>query len=196
MKKSWILLGLWVCMARAEAPKIDIPAQPAAETTNQEGKPEPAGEPISTTVTDPKDKNWKEYDNRIIKVHLRINAAWTLMELKETSHSGTVSFTLSRLPLVTFAVTRDPLQGDFEVYVSSDALTPLYAAGFKKSKTVFAGRKSVLVRGILQDGRQDESYCASDGHSFYRVSFSAPKESWKETQKPFDGIKQSFRWLK
>ena len=119
-----------------------------------------------------------------------------MMELKETSQSGTVSFTLSRLPLVTFAVVRDILQGDFDTYVSSESLTAIYPSGYKKSKSVFAGRKAILVHGKIDDGRQDESYFTSDAHTYYRVSFSAPKEAWKDAQKKFDSLHQSFRWLK
>src|SRR5205807_8211034 len=139
MKKIGILPGLIVWLSYAESPKIDLPPQPPAESTpQQEGTARPP-EPISTFETDPHDKNWKEYDNRIVKAHVRVRAAWTVMEIKETRQSGTVSFTLSRLPLVTFAVTRDPLQGDFDDYVSSAALTPLYPSGFKMSRVLFAG---------------------------------------------------------
>jgi hypothetical protein len=194
MKKIWILTGLLVSFAHADSSKIELPPQPPEDSTSQ-AQEAPPQEPISTSVKDPKDKSWLEYDNRIVKIHLRVNVAWTMMELKETSQSGTVSFTLSRDPLITFAVVRDILQGTFDSYVSPAALTPLYPSGFKKSKAEFAGRKSVLVEGKIEDGRQDESYFSTDGHSFYRVSFSAPKESWPVAQKQFDVLKENFRWL-
>jgi hypothetical protein len=193
MKRIGILICLIASFARADSPKIDLPSQPSADQTNP--KEDSAAVPVSTLVPDPNNKEWKEYDNRIVKVHFRIHSAWTMMELKETSQSGTVSFTLSRLPLTTFAVVRDPLQGTFESYVSPEALKPLYPSGYKQSTVDFAGRKAVRVHGKIEDGRWDESYFLTSGKSFYRVSFSAPEESWKEAEKPFDNLKSSFRWL-
>jgi hypothetical protein len=138
---------------------------------------------------------WKEYDNHIVKVHMRINAAWTTMEVKEAPQSGTASFTISRLPLVTFSVTREPMDANFETYMSSASLTPLYPTGYKKSRGAFAGRVAFITHGTATDGRWDESYFVTDGKSISQVSFSAPKESWKEAQPTFDGLKRSFRWL-
>src|SRR6266446_7964578 len=117
MKKNWILPCLFVCVAHADSPKIDLPPQPPAEATPQPEGTAPTEEPISTSVADPSNKNWKEYDNRIVKVHVRVRSAWTVMELKESAQVGTASFTLSRLPLVTFAVVREPLDGDLDAYV-------------------------------------------------------------------------------
>jgi hypothetical protein len=195
MKKMWILPGLFAWLAYADSPKIDLPPQPPAETTAQVEAPAPPEQPISTSETDPNDKNWKEYDNRIVRIHVRVKSAWTAMELKESAQVGTASFTLSRLPLVTFAVVREPLQGDFDAYVSSAALTPLYPSGYREYHTVFAGRKAVRIHGTASDGRQDESYFLVAGRSLYRVSFSAPKDYWKEAETDFGGLKESFRWL-
>jgi hypothetical protein len=178
MKYVWILLCFALTYAQADSPKSDVAAQP-----------------ISTTATDPTDKNWKEYDNRIVKAHMRINAAWTVMEVKETPQSGAVSFTISRLPLVTFSVTRQPMEANFETYMSSASLTPQYPTGYKKSRGAFAGRVAFFTQGTATDGRRDESYFVTDEKSFYQISFSAPKESWKEAQPHFDGLKRSFRWL-
>ena len=195
MRKSWLFISLLVSFAHADPPSIDLPPQPPAETKTPAGQPAPPAEPISTIVQDPTDKHWKEYDNRIVKVHVRVKSAWTVMELKESAHVGTASFTLSRLPLVTFAVVREPLDGDFDAYVSSAGLTPLYPSGYREYPTVFAGRKTVRIHGSAPDGRQDESYFLSADHSLYRVSFSAPKDYWKEAEKDFSELKESFRWL-
>ncbi len=195
MKKGWILLGFVFSFAQAESPKIDMPLQPPDETTAQGEAGAPASQPISSSVPDPKDTKWKEYDNRIVKAHARISSSWTLMEVKETQQSGSVSFTLSRRPFATFAITREPLAGNFELYVSSESLTPLYTSGYKKAQTVFAGRKAVVIRGITRDGRLDESYFSTDGHSIFQVSFSAPEGFWKEVLPQFSDLKESFRWL-
>ena len=174
MKKIGLLVCLMVSFARAESTKIDLPTQPPEESASQAQE---ASVPVSTTIEDPKDKHWKEYDNRIVKTHFRINSAWTMMELKETSQTGTVSFTLLRDPLITFAVVRDTLDGDFESYVSSEALTPVYPSGFKQSKSEFGGRKALLVQGKIEDGRHDESYFLAEGKSFYRVFFFRSERS-------------------
>src|SRR5207249_4062424 len=178
MKYGWILLCFALSYAHADTPQMDAPAQP-----------------ISTTVTDPNNKEWREYDNRIVKAHMRINAAWTTMEVKETPKSGAVSFTISRLPLISFSVTREPMDADFETYMSSASLTPQYTTGYKKTRGAFAGRVAFITHGTATDGRWDESYFVTDGKSITQVSFSAPKEDWKQAQTPFDGLKQSFRWL-
>jgi 3',5'-cyclic AMP phosphodiesterase CpdA len=195
MKKSWLLAGLVLSLAHADSAQIDLPAQPPDESAAQTQETAPPPEPISITVQDPEHKEWKEYDNRIVKAHIRIKSSWTMMEIKETKKSGAASFTLSRVPLVTFAIVRDPLQGDFEEYISSEALTSLYPSGFKKGQTVFAGRKAVRIRGTATDNRLEESYFSTDGSSLYRVAFTAPPESWNKVQPQFDDLKRSFRWL-
>ena len=43
----------------------------------------------SCALADPA-KDWKDYDNPIVKVHMQANAAWTTMEVKETPQSGSV----------------------------------------------------------------------------------------------------------
>ena len=148
----------------------------------------------SCALADPA-KDWKDYDNPIVKVHMQANAAWTTMEVKETPQSGSVSFTISRLPLISFSATREPMEGNFETYMSSASLTPLYPSGYKKTRGAFAGRVAFITHGTATDGRWDESYFVTDGKSIYQISFSAPKEDWKEAQSPFDGLKSSFRWL-
>ena len=150
---------------------------------------------VATCVWADAPKEWKDYDNLIVKIHTQVNAAWTTMEVKETLQSGTASFTISRLPLVTFSVTREPMDGNFETYMSSASLTPLYPSGYKKTRGAFAGRVAFITHGTATDGRWDESYFVTDGKSIYQVSFSAPKDSWKEAQPQFDGLKRSFRWL-
>ena len=138
---------------------------------------------------------WKEYDNPIVKVHIRMKPAWTTMEVKETPQSGSLSFTISRLPMTTFSVTREPMDGHFDAYMSSASLTPLYPSGYKKTRGAFGGRVAFITQGTATDGRWDESYFVTDGKSIYQISFSAPKEDWKEAQPQFDGLKRSFRWL-
>src|SRR5690349_18311563 len=117
MKYSWILLCFALSSAQADPPKINAPAATPEDTTVQTEQVPPPEEPISTSVPDPKNKEWREYGNRIVKAHMRINAAWTIMEVKETPQSGAVSFTISRLPLVSFSVTREPMEGEFETYM-------------------------------------------------------------------------------
>src|SRR5882724_8383297 len=158
MKKRWLLLPLVVSCAFADPQKIDLPAQPPEDTAAPASEQAAPPAPISNTVVDPKDKNWREYDNNIVKAHMRVNVAWTMMEIKETKKSGTASFTLSRMPLVTFVVVRDPLEGDFSEYLSSAALTPLYPTGYKKSAGGFAGKRAVIIRGKATDDRMEESY--------------------------------------
>ncbi len=195
MKKSLALASLALSFAYADPPKIELPTQPPEDTTAQVEAAGAQAEPMSISVPDPKNRDWKEYDNRIVKAHVRVQTAWLMMEVKETRESGSVSFTLSRLPMVTFAVSREPMAGDFDLYLSSASLTPLYPVGFKKSPASFAGRGAVLVRGKGRDGRLDESYFSTDGHSIYQVSFSAPEADWKDALSPFAGLKESFRWL-
>jgi hypothetical protein len=148
----------------------------------------------SCALADPSPE-WKDYDNPIVKAHMRIKAAWTIMEVKETPQSGSVSFTISRLPMVTFSATREPMEANFETYMSSASLTPLYPSGYKKSRGAFSGRVAFITHGTATDGRWDESYFVTDGSSIYQISFSAPKESWKDAKSHFDGLKSSFRWL-
>src|SRR5258706_7606634 len=105
----------------------------------------------SCALADPP-KEWREYDNPVVKVHMRVNAAWTIMEVKETPQSGAVSFTISRLPMVTFAVTREPMDGNFETYMSSASLTPLYPSGYRKTRGAFAGRVAFFKQGAATDG--------------------------------------------
>ncbi len=152
-------------------------------------------ERMSESQKDPRDKTWLLYDNRVLKVHLRVKVSWSMMELREAENTGTASFTISRLPRVTFAVVRAPLEDTFEAYVSPAALTPLYPTLQKKTAASFAGRKGVLIKGVTEDGRYDESHFSSDGKTFYRVSFSAPSENWEESQELFKAIKRDFRWL-
>ncbi len=191
--KSWIVASLLVSFARADAPKIALPAQPSEATQGEDVAQ--ATEPISTVVKDEKDKDWQEYTNRIVKAHVRVKSAWTVMEIKETKESGSVGFTLSRTPLVTFSITREPMDGSFEEYVSSPALTSIYPTGYKETRSVLAGRKATLIKGKAADGRFDESYFIADGRAFVQISFTAPLESWKEHQSTFAAIKQSLRWL-
>jgi len=192
--KKWILIGFVVSFARADPPQIALPTQPS-EAARVEESTAAVPEPISTVVADEQDKDWQEYDNRIVKAHVRIKTTWTVMEIKETKTSGSVSFTLSRTPLVTFSVTREPMDGSFEEYVSSSALTPIYPAGYNEARSVLAGRKAVLIKGKASDGRFDASYFVADAHSIVQVSFTAPQESWKQYQAPFAALKESFRWL-
>ncbi len=179
--------------ALADSPQITLPA-PASET-GEVRQSTAAAEPISTEMFDPNDKNWKEYDNRIVKVHARVKSAWTVIEIKETNESGSVTFRLSRLPFATFSVTREPMTGSFEEYVSSPTLTSIYPSGYKQSRQRLAGRQAVRVKGIGSDGRMDESYFVAD-HGFYsQVSFSAPEDSWNTFNPSFAALKESFRWL-
>jgi hypothetical protein len=191
----WLFLGLFATLAYADPPKIDLPKQPPEAASIED--PAASSEPLSTTISDAIDQDWKEYDNRIVKAHVRVNAAWTVMEFKETQDSGSVSFTLARAPgiLVTFSITREPLDVPFEVWVSSSSLTPLYPSGYKESQTVLAGRKATLIKGTAPDGRFDESYFSAFGRFVNQVSFTAPKESWKDYDQAFAALKQSFRWL-
>ena len=117
------------------------------------------------------------------------------MELKETQECGSVSFTLSRSPLVTFSITREPMTGSFEEYVSASSLTSLYPSGYQKAGSVLAGRKATRLKGTAPDGRFDESYFSAQGRFISQVSFAAPKESWKEYRPLFSALKESFRWL-
>jgi hypothetical protein len=192
--KQWLLIGLLSSLACADPPKIDLPKQPSEPAATEEAAP---AEPISTIVSDENHKEWQEYDNRIVKAHVRVNSAWTVMEVKETKDSGSVSFTLARAPapLVTFAISRAPLDVPFEEWVSSPSLTSLYPSGFKKSSALFAGRKAMLVKGTAPDGRLDESYFVEHGKFITQVSFAAPPEAWKDTGPAFAALKESFRWL-
>ena len=117
-------------------------------------------QPISTSTADQTEKGWKEYDNHIVKAHIRIKTAWTVMEFKETKESGSVSFTLSRAPapLVTFSISREPMQGQFEEYLTSTTLSQLYPAGHKSSPAILGGRKVVLIKGKATDDRLEENF--------------------------------------
>jgi hypothetical protein len=194
VKRFWLVVLFNITTASAEAPQIELPPSLPEETTSQVLPL--SAEPISTSEKDLADPNWRFYQNRIVKASLRVMAQWTVMEFKEANDSGTVSFTISRMPLITFAVVRAPLEGPFDSYVSLDALTPLYPKIQKRTPTTFAGRKGILIQGLIEDGRTDESHFSTDGKSFYRASFSAPQTAWKDAEKQFDAIKKSFRWLK
>ena len=199
MKRSGLMLAFAVSVAHADPPKIPVPSQPPQESATEPSAAQAAPEesPVSTTTRDPNDKSWRLYDNRIVKAHMRVNAAWTLMEVKETADSGSVSFTMSRLPLVTISIMRQPMDAPFETYMSSASLTPEYPAGYKKTRAVFAGQPALLTRGKAKDERFDESFFVSDGKSIYQVSFSAPQEFWKDANTQyFDPLKRSFRWLR
>src|SRR5262245_4927265 len=112
MKRGLLLAGLLASLVHADPPKIALPTSPS-ENANVDTPAAATDEPISTVVTDQSNKDWQEYNNRIVKAHVRVKTAWTMMEIKETKSSGSVSFTLSRTPLVTFAITREPMQGSF-----------------------------------------------------------------------------------
>jgi len=180
--------------AYADPPKIDLPKQPSEMAPAEDAAPE---QPLSTVAPDENNKEWQEYDNRIVKAHVRVRSAWTVMEVKETRDTGSVSFTLSRAPapLVTFAISRAPLAVSFEEWMSSASLTSLYPSGFKKSSAVFAGRKAMLVKGTAADGRLDESFFVEHEKFVTQISFTAPPEAWKDSGPAFAALKESFRWL-
>lgn len=181
-------------LIESASPAIELPSAPPPETTTPL-RAETSAEPISVTEKDPQDPgNWRLYDNRVVKAHLRVKPSWTVMEFKESDTIGTVSFTLSRLPLVTVAIVRSPLQDTFEAYVRDESLAPLYTKILKKRPGVVGGRKGIVVVGTLEDGRQDDSHFSTDGKSFYRISFSAPADHWKDTEKQFEQIERDFRW--
>jgi hypothetical protein len=186
--------GLWLILlaafAYADPPKIDLPAtQPPPD--NAAASP---SEAISVVTPDDTNRDWQFYDNRIVKAHAHVKTAWTVMEIKETKDSGSVSFTLSRLPLVTFSITREPLAAPFEEYVSSSSLTSLYPTGFEEGHSTLAGRKALLVKGKSSDGRWDESYFVPGTGFYTQVSFTMPKEAQKDFQNSFAALKDSFRW--
>ncbi len=194
MRIRFFILLLLPSLVLAESAKIEIPEPPPPE----EAPPNPgmtSTRPLSFTEQDPQDKAWRFYENRIVEVRLRVKPEWTVMEFKEAEDVGTISFTLSRLPLVTFAVIRAPLEGPFESYVSAETLTPLYPTIQKKASVTLASRKGVLIKGIAEDGRIDESHFSTHGKSLYRVSFSAPVESWADAEKEWVEIKRGLRWL-
>ncbi len=190
-----VIIGIGVATVQADPPKIQISTQPT-ESSQADVAAAPS-EPISETVAIPDTKEWKEYDNRIVKAHVRIKSKWVMMEIKETKDNGAVSFTLSRSPgpLVTVEITRQPMDAPFEEWISSASLTPLYASGYKESRTQFAGRKATLIKGIAKDGRMDESYFVPQGGSISQISFTAPPEAWKDYEQAFAALKASFRWL-
>jgi len=191
----WIGAFLRVSLCQAAPPKIDLP-----NSSSELAQPEaaaPLEEPMSTSVIDENDKNWTEYNNRIVQAHVRVKSAWPVIEIKETKTNGSVSFTLSNAPgpLVTFTITNQPMDGPFEAWVSSSSLTPLYPSGYKEFQAVFAGRKATLIKGTAADGRLEESYFSARGEFINQVSFTAPKEYWKDFEPAFAALKQSFRWL-
>ena len=190
---KWLLISLFASFAYAEAPKIDTGGIPTE--TSQADAIAPSSEPISVTTPDPSNKEWQEYSNRIVKARVRVKTAWTVIEIKETKDSGSANFRLSPNPYVSFSMTREPMTGPFEEYMSSSTLTSIYPSGFKKSKSTLAGRPAVLVKGLAEDGRMDESYFVPDGQFYTQVSFSSPQEFWKNTDSSFAALKQSFHWL-
>lgn len=176
------------------SPGIELPPSPPDESTMTTRTTVASAEPISVTQKDPQDPAWRLYDNRIVKARLRVKPSWTVMEFKETENSGTVSYTLSRLPLVTFAIVRAPLEGPLDIYVSKEALAPLYTKVIKRRPAMVGGRKGISIQGILQDGRKDESFFATEGTSFYRVSFSAPEDAWADSEKQFEQLERDLHW--
>lgn len=193
MKHRWMGLILLAVVARGETPSIalppDMPQEPQAAATSSS----PA--PISETVKDLADPLWRFYDNRIVKVHLRVKADWTVMEFKEAENSGTVSFTISRLPLMTLAVVRSPLEAPLDAYLSKESLAPLYSKILTRRPGVLGKRPGTVIIGIQPDGRKDESHFSESGKSFYRVSFTAPEEDWAAAEKIFEKIENELRWL-
>jgi len=138
---------------------------------------------------------WKDYDNPIVKAHVRVKSAWSVIEVKETKDSGSATFRLVTVPFVSFSIVREPMTASFEEYVSSATLTDLYPSGFKMSRGQLAGRQAIVVKGPASDGRFDESYFVPDGQSYTQVSFTAPKDFWKNVEDSFAALKESFRWI-
>ncbi len=181
--------------AEADPPKIDLPSQPA--------EPAPAvsaassEESMSTSEPDPTNHAWKDYQNKVVRVRLRVKAAWTITEYKDSNKTGSAGFTVSRQPgPVTFVVLRERLDRPFEEWVSSASLSQLYPTGFKHSKGEIGGRTAVKVQGSAKDGRREESYFLKDGEFIHQVTFSAPAEYWNDFQETFAAQRKDFRWLR
>ena len=193
---SILIFGLAVISSADETPAITIPSRQNAPPDREEPSDSSATQQ-STSLPDPADTHWKIYENHIVKIHLRIQQAWTMMEFKETKNSGAVNFTLSRAPapLVTFSATREPRVAPLEEYISRATLTPLYPNGYQTTTSTLAGRKATLVTGQAKDGRREESYFVSDKDTLTQVVFSAPPEDWNATRPQFDAMKKSFRWV-
>jgi hypothetical protein len=60
---------------------------------------------------------------------------------------------------------------------------------------MFSGRKAARIKGIVKDGRMDESYFVPQGTSITQISFTAPPEARKDYEQTFADLKASFRFL-
>ena len=187
-----------------EQPKIKLPAPPADATTAapvsnplQNKEPPVDATPPDPTKTPAAEREWKQYKNTQIGIELRVKSDWTLIEYKDASGAATAGFSIAKYPKVSFNVQRQPLTTSFEDWISTTSLASLYTSMRGEAKpSSFAGKKGVIVKGTLRNGRFDESYFCPAGKFVYQISFTAPEDAWKDYQKTFDGIKESFHWLR
>jgi hypothetical protein len=196
------LLLLMLTRAHADSPqKIDLPSDPGEPVPHDQA---PASSTIDLSTTSDLTveahtvKEWKLYQNPSVGFSTHVKSAWTVTEFHDSQDSASASFAIAREPVpgVNFSVQRDPLDRPFEEWVSSPSLTALYPTGYHRSSALWGGRKAVLIKGSVKDGRLDHSYFLQIGKYVCQVSFTAPEEAWKAFQPAFDTLQQNFRWLR
>lgn len=143
---------------------------------------------------------WKEYDNALVGIHVRVKRAWTEIALKETPETGSVSFNISRSPHVSITISHDKIPYSFSDYLSDELLSQIYEPGYRKSGPVtLAGRKAIKVSGVAKDreARRQDAYLFDRKPFLDQIVFSAPADDWAATAEPeFAELRKTLRWTR
>ncbi len=140
---------------------------------------------------------WKDVNDSLVGVHLRVKRSWTEADLRETPDTGSITFQISADPHITITAQREKADYPFDVWVSSEILTQLFEPGYtRQSRVLFAGRSSVLVIGTAKDkeARIEQTYFSSKPPFIDQITFSAPKDAWSNAQTQFASMREGIHW--
>ena len=140
--------------------------------------------------------DWKDYKNNTVGIELRVLKDWQEVTIDESPETGTVAFNINTAANVTVSISRQRFNHPFEVWLSSDVLTQLFAPGYTTRQTSLAGRSCTEVLGHDLKGLRQEAYYSSRPPFVDDITFVANDDQWDTYRDTIQELKKSLHWLR